>query len=164
MQRLGRLNRWGEVEKGARCLVYPFGCKDGEPYRVKELQASDKIVKRLCSGGTVLSQVYLKKELDTLAQAEELKLHSSWLDGGWESRQATLREGGATITVLLEQDREKIMKGEQGGRGKLAAWTVPVLYKPEKLRASDTIKGYPLVKGVLYNEETGAEWEDDNKK
>ena len=164
VQRLGRLNRWGEVEKGARCLVYPFSCKDGEPYRVEELQASDKIVKRLCSGVTVLSQVDLKKELDTLAQAEELKLHSSWLDGGWESRQATLREGGATITVLLEQDREKIMKGEQGGRGKLAAWTVPVLYKPEKLRASDTIKGYPLVKGVLYNEETGAEWEDDNKK
>ena len=31
VQRLGRLNRRGEVERGARCLVYPFSCKDGEP-------------------------------------------------------------------------------------------------------------------------------------
>ncbi len=165
VQRLGRLNRRWEVEEGARCLVYPFSCKDGEPYRVSELQASGAIVKRLCSGGTVLSQVALKKELDTLTQTEELKLHSSWLDGGWESRQATLREGGATITVLLEQDRENIKEAEQGGRGKLAAWTVPVLYKPYKPeKFSDTIKGYPLVKGVLYNEETGAEWQNESKK
>ena len=161
VQRLGRLNRRWEVEEGARCLVYPFSCKDGEPYRVSELRASGDIVKRLCSGDTVLSQAVLKKELDTLVQKEELRLHSSWIDGGWESRQATLREGGATITVLLEQDREKIRKAEQGGLGKLAAWTVPVLYKPEKLRISDTIKGYPLVKGILYNEETGAEWQNE---
>ena len=98
--------------------------------------------------------------MDTLAQAEELKLHSSWLDGGWESRQATLREGGATITVLLEQDREEIMKTVKGGRGKLAAWTVPVLYKPQKLRVLETISGYPLVSDVRYSEETGAEWQD----
>ena len=164
VQRLGRLNRRWEVEEGARCLVYPFGCKDGEPYRVSALNASRGIVKRLCGGGKALSQAVLKKELDTLAQAEEPKLDSSWLDGGWESRQTPLREGGATITVLLEQDREKIRKVEQGGRGKLAAWTVPVLYKPEKLHISDTIKGYPLVRGVQYSEETGAEWQDENKK
>lgn len=164
VQRLGRLNRRGEVEEGAQCFVYPFSCKDGEPYRVSELNASGKIIKRLCSDGRTLSQADMKKELDTLAQAEELKLHSSWLDGGWESRQATLREGGATITVLLEQDHEAIREAEQGGRGKLAAWTVPVLYKPEKLRILDTIKGYPLVDGVQYSEEAGAEWRDENTK
>ena len=164
VQRLGRLNRRWEVEEGARCLVYPFSCKDGEPYRWSELKASREIVERLCNSDKVLSQADLKEKLDALTQAEELKLHSSWLDGGWESRQATLREGGATITVLLEQDRENIKEAEQSGWGKLAAWTVPVLYKPEKLDISDTIKGYPLVKGVLYNEETGAEWQDDNQK
>ena len=164
VQRLGRLNRRWEVEEDARCLVYPFSCKDGEPYKWSELKASREIVERLCNGDAVLSQADLKKEMDTLAQAEDLKLHSSWLDGGWESRQATLREGGATITVLLEQDRENIKEAEQSGWGKLAAWTVPVLYKPEKLDISDTIKGYPLVKGVLYNDETGAEWQADNQK
>ena len=160
VQRLGRLNRRGEVEGGAKCLVYPFSCKDGEPYRVSELNASREILKGLCSGDKALSQADMKKELDTLAQAEELKLHSSWLDGGWESRQATLREGGATITVLLEQDRREIQEAEQGGRGKLAAWTVPVLYKPQ-LKILDTIKGYPLVEGVQYSEETGAEWQNE---
>ena len=160
VQRLGRLNRRGEVEGGAKCLIYPFSCKDGEPYRWPELKASNEIIKRFCSNDKVLSQADLKRELDTLAQAEELKLHSSWLDGGWESRQATLREGGATITVLLEQDREEIMKTVKGGRGKLAAWTVPVLYKPQKLRVLETISGYPLVSDVRYSEETGAEWQD----
>ena len=94
--------------------MYPFSCKDGEPYRVSELNASGEIIKQLCSDGGTLSQAVLKRELDTLAQAEELKLHSSWLDGGWESRQATLREGGATITVLMEQDREAIKEAERG--------------------------------------------------
>ena len=161
IQRLGRLNRRGEVEKGARCLVYPFSCRDGEPYRVSDLNAGEKIIKRLCSGDKALSQADMKKELDTLAQAEKLKLHSSWLDGVWESRQATLRESGATITVLLEQDHEKITEAEQSGRGKLAAWTVPVLYKPESLKILDMIKGYPLVDGVQYSEETGAEWRNE---
>ena len=160
VQRLGRLNRRGEVTEGASCLVYPFSCKDGEPYKWSELKASNEIVKRLCSSDKALSQADLKKELETLAQAEELKLHSSWLDGGWESRQATLREGGATITVLLEQDREEIMTAAKGGRGQLAAWTVPVLYKPQKLQVLETINGYPLVSGVRYSEETGAEWQD----
>ena len=160
VQRLGRLNRRGEVEEGAQCLVYEFSCKDGEPYRVSELNASREILKGLCNGDKALSQADMKRELDTLAQTEELKLHSSWLDGGWESRQATLREGGATITVLMEQDREAIREAERGGRGKLAAWTVPVLYKPQ-LKILDTIKGYPLVEGVQYSEETGAEWRNE---
>ena len=163
VQRLGRLNRRGEVEKGARCLVYPFSCKDGEPYRASDLKASRKIVKRLSSESNALSQEALKKELDNLTQKEELKLHSSWIDGGWESRQATLRESGATITVLLEQDHEEIKRAERGGRGKLAAWTVPVLYKPQ-LKILDTIKGYPLAGGVQYSEEIGAEWRDENTK
>lgn len=163
VQRLGRLNRRGEVGKGARCLVYPFGCKDGEPYRTADLKAGSEIVRRLCSDGVSLSQSALKKELDTLTQEGALKLHSSWLDGDWESRQATLRESGATITVLLEQDREEIRKVEQSGRGRLAAWTVPILYKPQ-LKVSETIKGYPLVKGIQYSAETGAEWQNDNKK
>ena len=161
VQRLGRLNRRGEAERGARCLVYPFSCKDGEPYRVSDLKAGNEIVKRLSNDDKVLSQAILKKELDTLTQNEELKLHSSWIDGGWESRQATLRESGATITVLLEQDREAIKEAEQGGRGKLAAWTVPVLYKPQNLKILETIKGSPLVEGVLYSEETGAEWQNE---
>ncbi len=164
VQRLGRLNRRGEVEKGARCLVYSFSCKDGEPYRRSELEASDKIIKSLSGGDKALSQATLKKELETLNQKEELKLHSSWIDGGWESRQATLREGGATITVLLEQDHEQIKEERQGGWGKLAAWTVPILYKPEKMRDLDKIKGYPLVPGVQYSEETGAEWPDANEE
>ena len=160
VQRLGRLNRRGEVEKGARCLAYPFSCRDGEPYRVSALKASNEIVRRLAGDDKALSQATLKKELDTLIQKEELKLHSSWLDGGWESRQAPLRESGATITVLLEQDRKEIERAEQSGRGKLAAWTVPVLYKP-KLKVLDTVKGYPLVGGVQYSEETGAEWRNE---
>ena len=161
VQRLGRLNRRGEVQEGAKCLVYPFSCRDGEPYRRSELKESGEIIKRLCGGGEVLSQAVLRKELDTFTQAEEAKLHSSWLDGGWESRQATLREGGATITVLLEQDREAIKEAEQGGRGKLAAWTVPVLYKSQNLKILEMVKDYPLVDGVLYSEETGAEWHNE---
>ena len=160
VQRLGRLNRRGEVEEGAQCLVYPFSCRDGEPYRVSDLNAGKEIVKRLSDGDKALSQATLKEELDTLTQKEELKLHSSWIDGGWESRQATLRESGATITVLLEQDRKEIERTEQGGRGKLAAWTVPVLYKPQ-LKILDALKGYPLVRGVQYSEETGAEWQSE---
>ena len=160
VQRLGRLNRRGEVKKGAQCFVYPFSCKDGEPYRVSDLNVGKEIVKRLAGDDKALSQATLKKELDALTQKEELRLHSSWLDGGWESRQATLREGGATITALLKQVREAIREAERDGRGKLAAWTVPVLHKPQ-LTISDTIKGYPLVGGIQYSEETGAEWQNE---
>ena len=84
---------------------------------MSDLKASSEIVIRLAGSDKVLSQVKLKKELDVVVQKEELKLHSSWIDGGWESRQATLRESGATITVLLEQDRGAIKEAEQGGRG-----------------------------------------------
>ena len=159
MQRMGRLNRRLEKSGGAYCLVYDYDGMDGRPYRRADLKTSRDAVGKLAAEGRILSQRDLKKALDEMAEAvDDIKFHSAWMDGGWESMQATLREGDATVPVLLAQHEDDIRKRikETGKSLAVKEWLVPILYDKKDVCVLRKIGGYPLVSGVEYDEEKGA--------
>ena len=158
MQRMGRLNRRLEHPDGARCLIYDDDCRDGRPYRRGDLAAARDAVQQLARRSGSVSQRDLKDTLDGMTEAvDDIKFHSAWIDGGWESRPATLREGDATIPVLLAQHEQLIRRrvGEVGAGLAVKEWLVPIVQR-KGINVLGRIRGYPLVSGVEYDEETGA--------
>ena len=159
MQRMGRLNRRLENPDGARCLVYDYDGMDGRPYRRSDLKAARDVVRKLAEERRVLSQRDLKNALDGMPEeVDDIKFHSAWLDGGWESKPATLREGDATVPVLLVQHEDDIRKRikEIGKSEAVKEWLVPILHDKKGIHVLRRINGYPLVCGVEYDEEKGA--------
>ena len=160
VQRMGRLNRRfppGSPD-GAWCLVYDYDGMDGRPYLRADLKVAREAVKRLAEKRRVLSQRDLKNELDEMPEeVDDIKFHSSWLDGGWESKPSTLREGDATVPVLLAQHEDEIREriDEVGRNTAIKEWLVPILVSKQIGRVG-SIGGYPLVSGVEYDEEKGA--------
>ena len=161
VQRMGRLNRRLENLDGAACLVYDYDGMDGRPYRRVDLTAARDTVGNLAER-EVLSQRDLRNALERMPEADDsIKFHSAWLDGGWESRQATLREGDATVPVLLAQHKDHIRRRieEIGENAAVKEWLVPILAgtrDAEGVHIIGRIRGYPLVSGIKYDEEKGA--------
>ncbi|MCY3772681.1 MAG: CRISPR-associated helicase Cas3' [Gemmatimonadetes bacterium] len=160
VQRMGRLNRRYPLESpdGARCLVYDYDGMDGRPYLRADLNAARAAVKKLAEKRRVLSQHDLNNALNEMPEkVDDIKFHSSWLDGGWESKSSTLREGEATVPVLLVQHEDEIREGlnEIGKNPAVKEWLVPILASKQIGRVG-SIGGYPLVSGVEYDEEKGA--------
>ena len=159
MQRMGRLNRHLENSNGAHCLVYDYDGMDGRPYRRADLNAAREAIKKLAEERRVFSQRDLKNALDRMPEeVDDIKFHSAWLDGGWESKPATLREGGATVPVLLAQHEDDLHEriNEIGRRAAVKEWLVPILYEKKGVHVLRKIGGYPQVSGVEYSEEKGA--------
>ena len=159
VQRMGRLNRRLENPDGARCLVYDYDGMDGRPYLRTDLEGAREAVKKLDEERRVLSQRDLKNALDELPEeVDDIKFHSSWLDGGWESKPSTLREGEATVPVLLAQHEDAIRERikEIGKSTAVKEWLVPILASKKGIGRVGSIGGYPLVSGVEYDEERGA--------
>lgn len=158
VQRMGRLNRRRENKGGAYCLVYDYDGMDGRPYLRADLKAARDAVEKLAQEDKTLSQRDLKNALDKMPEmVDDIKFHSSWLDGGWESKPSTLREGDATVPVLLAQHEDKIREHikTSGKSGAIKEWLVPILLG-RKISRVGSIGGYPLVSGVEYDEEKGA--------
>lgn len=158
VQRMGRLNRHRENLYGAQCLIYDYDGIDGRPYLRADLNAARDAVKKLAEKRRVLSQRDLKNTLDEMPEeVDDIKFHSSWLDGGWESKPSTLREGEATVPVLLVQHENEIREriNEIGRNTAVKEWLVPILASKQIGRVR-SIGGYPLVSGVEYDEEKGA--------
>ena len=159
VQRMGRLNRRLENQDGAECLVYDYDGMDGRPYRREELKVAREAVEKLAGKRRALSQRDLKNELDEMPEVvDDIKFHSSWLDGGWESKPSTLREGDATVPVLLAQHEDKIREriSEIDKNAAIKEWLVPILASRKGIGRVGIIGGYPLVSGVEYDEEKGA--------
>ena len=159
VQRMGRLNRRLENLDGARCLVYDYDGMDGRPYLRADLIVARQAVKKLTAKRRVLSQRDLKNALNEIPEeVAAIKFHSSWVDGAWESKQATLREGDATVPVLLVQHTDEIRRsiGENGKSVAVKEWLVPILAGSKGVRQVDNIGGYPVVSGVEYDREKGA--------
>ena len=159
VQRMGRLNRRLENRDGAQCLVYDYDGLDGRPYLRADLKVAREAVKKLTEKHRAISQRDLKSALDEMPEVvDDIKIHSSWLDGGWESKPSTLREGDATVPVLLEQHEDDIRKRikEIGEREAVKEWLVPILATKKGVRRVGSIGGYPLVSGVEYDEQKGA--------
>ena len=159
VQRMGRLNRRRENPDGAKCLVYDYDGMDGRPYLRADLQVAREAVRKLAEGSRALSQRDLKDALDAMPEAvDDIKFHSSWLDGGWESKPSTLREGDATVPVLLAQHEDRIRARieEIGQSTAVKEWLVPILASKKGIGRVGRIGGYPLVSGVEYDEDKGA--------
>ena len=159
VQRMGRLNRRLENPDGAQCLVYDYDGMDGRPYLRADLKAARDAVKKLDGMCRILSQRDLKIVLNEMPEeVDDIKFHSSWLDGGWESKPSTLREGDTTVPVLLAQHEDEIRGriDEIGKNPAVKEWLVSILASKKGIGRVGSIGGYPLVSGVEYDEEKGA--------
>ena len=159
VQRMGRLNRRLEYPDGAKCLVYDYDGMDGRPYLRADLEAARQAVEKLTAKRRVLSQRDLKNALNEMPEeVDDIKFHSSWVDGAWESKQATLREGDATVPVLLAQHTDEVQRSisEIGKSAAVKEWLVPILASSKCVRRVGNIGVYPVVSGVEYDREKGA--------
>jgi CRISPR-associated endonuclease/helicase Cas3 len=168
IQRLGRLNRYIQRTNTTRnsslcdCLVYDFSCRENMPYSKQDLEISKKALQSLW--GKPCSQRVLAEILSSLQQNEDIKNSSAWLDGRWQSYQRPLREGGASLTVLLEQDIPKIKDELKTRRIKpnsqnVISWTIPMLYTFNMV-FQERFGGYPIAmeSEIEYDEVKGAKW------
>jgi len=179
VQRLGRLNRYAQGDDPWPCLVYPFR---GDPYneRSEEIhtrgdhrigmaaarQAVEELAAQPCS------QRDLAERLDRMVADERFEPYSAWLDDGWLTTPAQLRDGGNTITVIWEEDLADIeaklgrrnAKPSQWTMAKLVPWTIPMLY-PRGFQPVDRVGGYAIAQehSILYSEHEGAAWASENQ-
>ncbi len=175
MQRLGRLNR--RVLEGAdgsvrlasggmqTAAIYPWS--EPYPYKSEELHTGCQLVAAL-GDRPGISQADLAAVSAGIAAAPLRAVHSAWLDEGWLAYPQPLREGGGSITVLLENDMKDIKEEakrleavrNRKGLFLLAAqgWSVPIrLMKGwEQWRRCGFYFIAPST-AVGYSEETGAE-------
>jgi CRISPR-associated endonuclease/helicase Cas3 len=107
IQRLGRLNRRVHPEHilpPCRAIILPVD--SALPYEQHDLVAAQKWLSSL--GNEALSQADLAAAFEEVSDDDVCtweQIPSQWIDGGVFSTSAPLREAGATIPVLREEDR-----------------------------------------------------------
>ncbi|MBI4661756.1 MAG: CRISPR-associated helicase Cas3' [Verrucomicrobia bacterium] len=174
VQRLGRLNRYATGDDPWPCLVYPF---QGDPYNEKPeliqtrgdfrvgMAAARETVRQLT--GQPCSQQDLSEHLDKMTDAEQFEEYSAWLDDGWMTEPAQLRDTDSGITLVREEDLEEIKrelgpehaKPSKWTTANLVPWTIPMLYR-RAFQAVTRVGGFPVAaRGtVSYSESEGATW------
>jgi CRISPR-associated endonuclease/helicase Cas3 len=165
VQRLGRLNRYAASNAPWPCLVYPF---QGDPYnerpdlvqtrgdfRAAMTAARDAVRELACRPCT---QADLAHRLDCMPDVEEFETYSAWLDDGWLTEPAQLRDGDASVTLIREEDLSDIERqlGPEHARPSnwtsrsLVPWTIPMLYRRGFRPVRDPAGGYPVAaKGTV---------------
>lgn len=135
IQRLGRLNRryCGRSLDG---LFYPD--PKGQPYSVSDRQRGLAMIQEF-SGD--VSQADLARWLERDNTHLRPETGSVLLDGAWRTYPGLLRQGGVTITSLLEPDRAMFEKERPS---QLNLYTVPLLADPEQVGQWHRYKGYPV--------------------
>ncbi len=172
VQRLGRLNRYTEVDDPKPAHVFPFS---GRPYHEDDapmhMEAAQTAIERLL--GVNVTQHMLAVKVAELQSNENLPEYSAWLDGGWQSEPLPLRDGDNGITIVRQDDLEELATDKYGRYDKkdVVPITIPMLYKKGfnfEVRAA----GYPVARmssesewivEYRWNEETkqgeGASWQ-----
>jgi CRISPR-associated endonuclease/helicase Cas3 len=110
IQRLGRLNR--RARPDARSSPKPFIVIEPDralPYDDRQLSEARHWLATLGAGP--LSQRELVEAWGTGDSTEQRPLFSCWLDGGFNTEVAPLREGDFGITVLLPDDANEVRTG-----------------------------------------------------
>lgn len=171
VQRLGRLNRYAEFDDPWPCLVYPFtGLPYNEDPEKTQMHGDFRIEMKATRDAMVTlanapcSQRDLANLMDQMVTDERPHTYSAWLDDGWLSEPAQLRDGDQSITLIRAEDLGEI-KGQLGSDEKnwtsrrLVPWTIPMTYRRE-FRFERRIGGYPLAPTgtVAYCDEEGASW------
>ncbi|MEP0923432.1 CRISPR-associated helicase Cas3' [Leptolyngbya sp. ST-U4] len=166
IQRLGRLNRrMTRADEGTRlALIYNWSAS--QPYTSEELETGKQLVKQVAQQ-TAVSQEDLAKIAVQLNSRTEEEIHSRWLQDNWCTYPDMLRDGGGTVTVLLQDDLSKIrdaadLKKAQGKEWtfmrEAQGWSVPIRI-PSNLSKWKRCRFYPIAPSseICYCEETGAE-------
>jgi CRISPR-associated endonuclease/helicase Cas3 len=179
VQRLGRLNRYAEKDDPWSCMIFPF---QGLPYNEDsakllshgdyriEMAATRKAVSELA--GQPCNQRELARRLDEMVAAEEFEKYSAWLDDGWLTEPASVREGDNSITVIREEDLAEIemelgkehAKPTRWTNRSLVPWTIPMQHR-RGVNFDRRAGGYPVAPAgsICYSIEEGAEWQMNSK-
>jgi CRISPR-associated endonuclease/helicase Cas3 len=175
VQRLGRLNRYAAGDDPWPCLVYPF---KGDPYNENPdwtqtrgdhragMTAARAAVGELA--GQPCSQRDLAERLDRMSDAEHFEMYSAWLDDGWLTETAQLRDGDASVTLIRQEDLAEVAgklgpehaKESKWTSRSLVPWTIPMLYRRD-FQPMRRAGGYPVAAEgtVAYSVEEGATWQ-----
>lgn len=161
IQRLGRLNRrMTRAEEETRTALI-YSCAQ-HPYLSEAFSTGMRLIKQV-AGITAASQADLAAIAARLNSRPEEEVHSRWLEDNWCTYSDALREGSATVTVLLEQDLAEIrlaanQRKDRSFMREAQGWAVPIRI-PATLRDWKRCRFYPIAPRdqVLYSEETGAE-------
>ena len=176
VQRLGRLNRYATADDPWPCLVYPFS---GDPYNEDpkhfhsrgncgvEMTATRSAVTALA--GRPCSQKDLAARLDGLFVDETFEEGAAWLDAGWVTVPAPVRESNASVTVIREEDLSEIERALGKEHARSSRWTFQALVpwsismsSPRRLVTSrPPAGGYAVAASgtIAYCDMEGAAWQ-----
>jgi CRISPR-associated endonuclease/helicase Cas3 len=154
IQRLGRLNR--RASPGRPAEPKPFIVLEPDssrPYESGEMQQARAWLERLGEGA--LSQADLVAAWADAGDAVSPGA-SAWLDGGFSTEPAELREPGVGIQVLLANDAAKVREGKV----RAVEVALPMPPPPQRWLEWSRLQGYviPPEGAVEYDEQTGARW------
>jgi CRISPR-associated endonuclease/helicase Cas3 len=167
IQRLGRLNRKADeyapeqfrVKHIRTAIFYAW---DGMPYTNDEMRTGIRLIEALknCESISQEDLVNIAKEIALPVPQEEIS--SAWLESDWETYPVPLREGGGTITVILDNDMAAIKEASEVNNRSFIqeaqAWSIPI----RLMKGWETwkrCKFYLRVPNdaIQYSEEVGAE-------
>jgi len=177
IQRMGRLNRYvfedssGNVQlaSGGTCPAIFYPWEQLHPYSKVEIATGLEFIQQL-QANPAISQQDLARVSAGLSASVPKSVRSAWLDDNWCTYPIPLREGGYTMTVLMERDISEIDKAAaerartsnvtfpQAKMHEAQRWTVPV--RLMKCRSEwKRFKFYYIVPDecIDYSEITGAE-------
>lgn len=151
IQRLGRLNR--KYCGHALDAWFYLDPKD-KPYSSDQLQQGRDLIDSFL--GTEVNQDDLAQWLEQQPNLDfKPKKQSVWLDGEWRTYPASLREGGVTITCLMEHHQSE---WSNVSHSQLNLYTVPLLVDARKAAKWERHKHFPIapVEHFGYDPKKGA--------
>jgi CRISPR-associated endonuclease/helicase Cas3 len=158
IQRLGRLNRRAKDSDRTKpfFVVEPEGPKPYLPYTAADLAAARVWLEKLPNDG--ISQQHLVEAWKHPDSQPPSPGESAWLDGGPETKVKELREASPGITVLMEEDRQRVRDRPKD----LARLVLPMPPPPRSLdwRAWPKERGVPIAPTgtINYCPMRGAQW------
>jgi CRISPR-associated endonuclease/helicase Cas3 len=167
IQRLGRLNRKADeyapeqfrVKHIRTAIFYAW---NGMPYTNEEMRTGTRLIEALKNFEAISQEdlANIAKEIALPIPQEEIS--SAWLEFDWETYPVPLREGGGTITVILNNDMAAIKEASEVNKRSFIqeaqAWSIPI----RLMKGWETWKRCKFYlrapnDAIQYSEEVGAE-------
>ncbi len=177
IQRMGRLNRYvtedssGNVQlaSGGICPAIFYPWEQLRPYSKEEIATGLALIQQLQANPEISQQDLARVSANLSASVPE-SVRSAWLDDNWCTYPIPLREGGYTMTVLMERDMPEIERAatERTETSKMTLkkaksyeaqrWSVPVRIMESRSKWK-RFQYYYIVPDecIDYSEITGAE-------
>jgi CRISPR-associated endonuclease/helicase Cas3 len=162
IQRLGRLNRRAKDDSDPTrpFIVLEPTNRRGEfsplPYKVNQLNEAREWLSKLPKS---ISQEDLVATWESMNSStrETMEVASTWIDGGFDRQVKELREGSPGVTVILREDRDRVLQGAVS----LLEVTIPM-----SPRNGSSLSDWSRFQGAVvvdetqlnYSELVGGEW------